>query len=950
MEEAAAPAEETLPAEAAADPFAALAAEPAAEAVPETVPAEEGAAFAEEAAAPAAEDDLLGGLLDEAPAGEETAAPGAEEALPDDLFGAAPAADIPAAETAGFEEGFAPAGAEAGLSAGEELAGDVEESADFTPPTRKKTGKDAEKLSSKELKKIAKETAAQEEVRRQAAEVTARQGAEAGFKALSDGDYIVAEESFTKAVNTLPDRPQTADLRGQIVWGLSEAQYLRARAMVQKKERLADARKLVDAALKGTPDHRGAQALDKRLKKLEAYEAMPKEPEDQPATIEKATNIEQMYDEARQWYMLKDYDRAAALFEQILVRDPYHKSAMRYLRKLEADKYKLATYERDARVQEMMADVRRSWSPPIRAQIEVPEGQGLAGGVESKPASQRLQEKLNEIKFKSLDFRQGNINDVVRILVEESREADPEKEGVNIILNLDQGGAAAAPAPAMPAEGAAPVDEWGFGGDDFGAPAPMAGAAPGVRTITLNMRNITMLNAIKYITEVANLKYRIEESAVIITPIDAPVGSIITRMYPVQPSFMDVIVERQDASTEQADDEFTSMGGRVSVTKSDVKEFFEKTGVKFPAGASITYNATISQLIVANTADNLETFERILQQLNVVPNQVEIEARFIEVDQGDLEELGLQWILNDNYEFATKTDGSGGRLQVNANSRGVTQGNRFFSYNTGNLNIEPASTITRGPNQTMLGGILSASSVLTNPEFTVVLQALSQHGGTDLLSAPRVTTRSGVNAQIQVVKEIIYPTEFDVTQPTMNSDGNVTMSPVVTPGTFETRETGVILNVTPTVGPDGYTIDLVMAPEVAELVDWIQYGSEITVETGVVGARQQNTYLFNMPMPVFTSRNVTTSIVIWDGQTVVMGGLIREEMTTIKDKIPILGDIPLLGWLFRSDGSYSRKKNLLIFVTARLVDPAGRPIHREGTMAMPGEGLEAAPDTAAAAQ
>ena len=122
----------------------------------------------------------------------------------------------------------------------------------------------------------------------------------------------------------------------------------------------------------------------------------------------------------------------------------------------------------------------------------------------------------------------------------------------------------------------------------------------------------------------------------------------------------------------------------------------------------------------------------------------------------------------------------------------------------------------------------------------------------------------------------------------------------------------------------------------------------ITVETGIIGARQQNTYLFNMPQPIFTSRNVTTSIVIWDGQTVVMGGLIREELTTIKDKIPILGDIPLLGWFFRSEGQYSQKKNLLIFVTARLVDPAGRPIHTEGSLAMPGTGIDAEAADAAA--
>jgi general secretion pathway protein D len=870
------------------------------------------------AAAPAddlmADDDLLGDLF--APA--EPSAPAMDDA---DAF--APAADEPMADD--FQDDF--------MDEDLSMEGDLSMEEDsFAPAAATRSAAPAEKLSTRELKKIARETAQQEEIRRQAAEVEALKASETGFRALSDGNYIAAENAFSSALSNLPDRPQNEAVREQISWGMAEAQYLRARAMVQRQERLEEARKLVDSAIKIVPTHRGAQALSRRLARLEAERDRPKAPFEQPATLDKAKTISQMYDEARQWYMIKDFDRATAMFEQILLRDPYHKSTLRYLRKIESDKYTLATYEREARVQGMMTDVRRAWSPPIRAQIETPADLEAGTGRDSRPDSERLHEKMQKIIIPEVQFRQANINDVVNFLVEASIAADPEKEGVNIILNLGQsgGGGGAAPAPA-----AAPaVDEWGFAADDFDAPMPSGGGggASGVRDITLNLRRISMLDAIKYITEVANLKFRVESTAVMITSIDAPIGNIITRMYPVQPSFMDVIVERADSSAER-DSEFVSMGSRVSVTRSDVKDFFEKTGVKFPAGASVTYNATISQLIVANTADNLETFERILQKINVVPNQVEIEARFIEVDQTDLEELGLQWILNDNYEFASKNDGSGQRLQVNANNNGLTQGNRFFNYNPDNFRTSPASAITRGISQTPLGGILSASSVLTNPEVTIVLQALSQHGGTDLLSAPRVTTRSGVNAQIQVVKEIIYPTEFDLTQPTVDTDGNVTMAPIVTPGTFETRETGVILNVTPTVGPDGYTIDLVMAPEVAELVDWIQYGSTITISGSDV-------YFFNMPQPVFTSRNVTTSIVIWDGQTVVMGGLIREELTTIRDKVPILGDIPLLGWLFRSEGQHSSKKNLLIFVTARLVDPAGRPIHREGALAMPGTGLE----------
>ena len=135
---------------------------------------------------------------------------------------------------------------------------------------------------------------------------------------------------------------------------------------------------------------------------------------------------------------------------------------------------------------------------------------------------------------------------------------------------------------------------------------------------------------------------------------------------------------------------------------------------------------------------------------------------------------------------------------------------------------------------------------------------------------------------------------------------------MIFPESFETREVGVILNVTPTVGPDKYTIDLPLAPEVAELVDWIQYG----------------TPPFNIPQPIFASRNATTSIVIWDGQTIVMGGLINEIITRFDDKIPFIGDLPIVGRLFRSEGEASRKRNLLIFVTARIVDPAGQVVNK----------------------
>lgn len=796
--------------------------------------------------------------------------------------------------------------------------------------------------------KEAKAYAAQEEVRRQAMEVQGLKSLEQGYRALTANDFTNAVKQFEDALINLPERPATQQDRERAKWGHAEASYRIALDIYRKRGSMSEARAQTERALRMVPGYAPAVALLRKIEDQERVLALPVPTDRRPDVLERKKTVSELLTEGKEFYKIKDYNRSAALFEKVLIEDEYNVEAMRYLRKIDDVRYKLSTKEREATAAKMIRDVRDTWNPPKRDEVDLPEAVVRGSVVTTESGVQKLQKKMAKIMIPSIEFRQANITDVINFLVEASIAGDEEGSGVNIILNLSIPGQESTPAPVS-----APAPD-AFGGDIFGAPdafgpaeATMAAPAGGsVRTITLNLRRISLLDAIKYITEVAGLKYRLEDNAIIITPANVVSGRVITRMYPVQPSILDVIVQREETDTSERTGEFVEMGGsRATIKRGEVKDFFEKAGVPFPVGTSITYNPTISQLIVANTPENLEVFERILTQLNVIPNQVEIEARFVEVAENDLEELGLQWILNDNYEFLQNQTGGpvGGRerVQVDADQDGLTKGLRFFSFDSSTASVDPASAVTRGVSQSALGGILSISSVLTNPEVTMVLQALSQKGNSDLLSAPRVTTRSGVNAQIQIVREIIYPTEFEVTQPTVQSQGDLVTPPTVTPGSFETREVGVILNVTPTVGPDGYTIDLTMVPEVAELVDWIQYGSSITIETGTVGARQERTFQYNIPQPVFSSRNATTSIVIWDGQTVVMGGLIREELVTIKDKVPFLGDIPVLGRLFRSEGQKSKKSNLLIFVTARLVDPAGKPIHRAEAMAMPGGGAQA---------
>lgn len=776
--------------------------------------------------------------------------------------------------------------------------------------------------------------AEQEKVRRQAMEQRGLIALEEGFTALSTKEYEAARSKFEEAIKNIPVRPSSQKDLQMAQKGLAEASYGLANEIYRgnMEGEVEDAVGYAKDAVSISPDDRSySRLLDKLLrqqKKLEKLAELPTPPTERPDVKERMETVEELIYEGKQFYEIQDYQAAEAIFEKVLIEDPYNTDAMRFLSKIEKDRYAIASTEREATVDGAMRQVRDTWNPPLLEEVQLPPEIRETSATAAKTQAELVRQKMSDIMIPSIEFRQANIRDVVNFLVEASIAGDPDQEGVNIILNLNPGGRGASqetqstPSRRQQDDFGGGFDEWDEFENAQDTGMDFSGSSD-IPTITLNLRRISLLDSLKIITEVAGLRYRIDGNVVIITPVNVALGPVVTRLYPVQPTLLDVIVERSEEDTDR-DNEFITMGqNSAQVKKGDVKEFFTKAGVPFPVGTSITYNPGISQLIVANTPENLEIFERVLSQLNVIPNQVEIEARFVEIAQNDLQEAGLEWILNDNWEVARNDNGlpvaSQERIQVDANQNGLTQGLRFFGADQTTGALQPASAITRGA-ANALGGILSISSILTNPEMKLVLHALSQSGNSDLLSAPRVTTRSGVNAQIEVVQEIIYPTEFEsevttISQTTgdVENERNIV---VITPGGFETRETGVILNVTPTVGPDGYTIDLSLIPEVAELVDWIQYGSTVEGTT------------YNMPQPIFSSRNVSTSIVIWDGQTVVMGGLMREDLVTVKDKVPLLGDIPILGRLFRSEGEYSRKRNLLIFVTARLVDPAGKPIHR----------------------
>jgi general secretion pathway protein D len=136
-------------------------------------------------------------------------------------------------------------------------------------------------------------------------------------------------------------------------------------------------------------------------------------------------------------------------------------------------------------------------------------------------------------------------------------------------------------------------------------------------------------------------------------------------------------------------------------------------------------------------------------------------------------------------------------------------------------------------------------------------------------------------------------------------------------------ETGPVLDVVPYVLSDGYTINLTLIPSLTEFQGYQTPPPVPDVTAGL------NVVQLPTSLPIFAVRQVVTTVNIWDNQTIVIGGLISSVTASTKDTVPVLGNLPGIGRLFQSSSKVVAKKNLMIFVTATIVDPAGNRVHSD---------------------
>ncbi|MDT8390784.1 MAG: hypothetical protein RRC34_09790 [Lentisphaeria bacterium] len=803
-----------------------------------------------------------------------------------------------------------------------------------------------------------------EQIRRQERALLGELALEEGNNMLVKGDYEKAVESFGAAKGYLLDAGNTADIQRKIakIDALTTKAYRAwANDLANQAELDLNAEKF-DTAIAKTqkmaelnPDM--AAFAEERIKRYQAIKqnvSLRKQVTTEvidPLGEQREDDVGVLLEQGKRLYKKRLYVDAKQKYSAALVLDPFNIEAIDGL--IDVNRQLRAHGEQRRKVTEMerIAESTWKWNESI---VTLATDTPLTGGTTTvpKPSEEAslINEKLKSIVLPHIDFEEATIHQVIRYLRDKSRELDPDGKGVSIVYQSGEGEQETTEAPAKPAadDGAFDFDDGGAGWDNGGGAAPATPvAAPAGGTVTIAATDIPLGDAIRFVCESANLDFLVTEYAVLIgTGIDRKME---VKIFDVPQGMFGIDVTKKGGDLVEWDVQEVEGTDAAELGDTDMRGYLTQLGIEFPPKSAAKLIRNKTRLWVRNTPENIRLVEEYLEANTIDPGQVTIEAKFVEITQNDLEALGFEWLINNGAKYGESGMGGyteygswggsaiiGGAVTETAKEWAtvVTEiGGTEYLELVDKLD-EDGFPITRatglataltgalrfaGTSYGVNDAVLGVNSILGSMEFDTVIHALDRADSTDVLSCPKVTAKSDQTAILRVVTERYFPESW--TEPELEAggtDANGTYKPSV--AEFgEARDIGVILEATPKVDPkNDYLIDLLLRPQV---YDFIGYDESLNYEMIVNGERVEG----RQSMPIISARTVETNVMVWDGETVVLGGMITENLVQNDDKVPILGDVPLLGRFFQSHSKKSEKRNLLIFVTARMVDPAGRP-------------------------
>ena len=423
------------------------------------------------------------------------------------------------------------------------------------------------------------------------------------------------------------------------------------------------------------------------------------------------------------------------------------------------------------------------------------------------------------------------------------------------------------------------------------------GLAPLEQKLTLNLDRVKLGELLGYISRNAGVQFQVGED--LIWVIDGKASKELieqTRFYRLRHGFM---MPAQFGPEETTLVTVKPEKGPTTITETAKYEMFVNDSImkkpsieeaieKFFKGSHHMIDYERNLIVATGTPAQFEVLERIIEEFDRPIQQVLIEARFITISEAAFLDVGFRW--------ASSVAGSPSQDQTGIGG--------------GALGSEEG-LLTRITFQ----NVFKENSILSNADLSAALTALEQSGESQLLSAPRLTLLNNRPGSINDGEVNYYYEQFTIEETLTERQYSQRLVPLGSPSKITA---GVSLEVVASIGGDGQSILLALHPVVNQNVRYVSLKGQTIDE--VTEGEQNKLEIF---LPQWRTQELATRVVVGSGQSIMMGGVLEREQRTIVESVPILGNLPGIGALFRKRSTIDKPRYLLIFVTATLLDETG---------------------------
>ncbi len=794
---------------------------------------------------------------------------------------------------------------------------------------------------------------AAEAARRQVAMRDAMQELQEARLAYSVKRYSEAVEHYRKALAAIPKAPATEKQQQFIRDSLSDA--LIAKAIDYRSVgRTDEAVEFLKEATELSPDNQRA-----RLELAHTQDPVRTNPALSPQHVGDVAEVTRLLTLAYGHYDLGQYDEALRVFNDVRRIDPHNTAALRGMEQVQKRRSAYFKAAHDSYRARKLAEVDSLWDEAPTDIGLPPEAVSAGGEAEligalDSELEGAFADALAKMVMPQIVFEEATIGEVIETLQNQILRFEASGVGASRHINISA---------------------------NFGAQVSQGYKEIMEKRVSLNLSQVSVRDVLDMLVNQLGISYYYTPVGVELSYSGKDFGPLVERSFTVPPHFFDGAGSKDDEDEADEDDAFADSSATVSVRRVNPVQALKSMGISFPEGATARYAPSTRTLHVRNTAHNIAEVQELLNVPLSEARQVVLNVVVMQMNETDLEDLGFDWLVK--LGFNGEMFGGGGLMQAASTASGLPiissvpqpqgdymtgglrSGSEVFNQSGMDRLIERGSVRAFSQGDTPKSpGIFSLRGVWTAADVAVIMRGLSQKKGVDILQNPQLVFSPGAEEQVTFasVREMYYPETYEQGELSSNSQiSTVSVNGVVVEDNsyhvtvatgahptdfvrYGMSEDGVggigtILQVhSAELTEDNRFLNLALTTTVTDFEGFVNWGSPINsvliepssplsggmgLGGGMVEIVLSPNYILK---PIFKRHLVNNSITVAPGSVLVFAGLKDMKKIRYEDKVPVMGDLPLVGRFFRSEGEENSRKVLLYFARVDLVDPAGRDV------------------------